>query len=294
MVEKGKIKETNSEEGSSLSWFQLATKEFTKFITNQKVEIYWALKYLNMKNIKFGLLFVVFLASSFVIIKNISAQESPFAGKVIALDAGHGGTELGATYPPNSGNAGIVKEKDVNLAVVYTLKTKIEEAGGKVVLTRVCDETISSRKERVDWAVTQCKALTGRKCDALISVHHNGNVDATHDGTMVIYNENQDKPLAIALHNSLIKALQLPDEGYDNGGYGMTVYNHLVSALTEAFYITNEQEAQTYLNGTMKAVCSQGGLDYSVLIGDRVNKEAEALFQGLYTYLSTPTKPGRK
>lgn len=139
---------------------------------------------------------------------SVEAQ-SPIQGKIIAHDAGHGGTDFGAT----NGN---VYEKDVNLAVIYALKEKLEgpNIGAKVVLTRVCDETITSRKERVDWAVEQCKKIAGRKCDALVSVHHNGSTDPEHDGTMVIYNENQDRPLAIALHDALINAFHLPDEGY--------------------------------------------------------------------------------
>lgn len=230
---------------------------------------------------------------------------NPLTGKIIALDAGHGGTELGATYPSNAGEAGKVYEKDVNLAVVYTLKQKLEGAGAgaTVVLTRLCDETITSRKERVDWAVEQCKKIVGRKCDALVSVHHNGSTDTSHDGMLVIYNEKQDVPLATTLHDALWAKLAYDgfiDEGYDRGGYGMTVYNHLVSALTEAYYITNNKEAEWYLAGTPTTVCTnEDGSEYKVLIGDigdRINQEADALYQGLYNYFfsNPPTKPPRK
>jgi len=49
----------------------------------------------------------------------ILAQEisNPLAGKIIALDAGHGGEEFGAVN-----NQYNVVEKDVNLAVVYALR----------------------------------------------------------------------------------------------------------------------------------------------------------------------------
>lgn len=250
-----------------------------------------------MKKIKTGLaIFVVLPLISLILAGIIFAQTNPLEGKLIALDAGHGGTELGATYPPNSGESGQVKEKDVNLAVVYTLKNKLEINGAKVVLTGLCDETIASRKERVDWAVEECKRLGGRKCDALVSVHHNGNTDISHDGTMVIYNEKQDIPLAKALHDTLIQSLDLPDEGYAHGGYGMTVYDHLVSVITEAYYITNTQEAEYYLAGTSTEVCANtDGSQYSVLIGDRINQEADALYQGLFNYFSAPPKkPGRR
>ncbi len=237
-----------------------------------------------------------------------SAQDNPLEGKIIALDAGHGGSYLGAQYPANCASDGNtsdcqVFEKDVNLAVVYALKGKLEASGAKVVLSRECDESFSSNKERVDTTVEKCKQVDlngdtlpdGKKCDALVSVHHNGSVDQNHDGTMVIYNEKQDKPLAIALHDALISSLGLPDEGYDNGGYGVTVYDHLVSALTESYYITNTTEAGYYLLGTTTAVCQNSGVDYQVRTGDRVEQEADALYQGLFNYFNAPPqKPGRK
>ncbi len=203
---------------------------------------------------------------------------SPVAGKLIALDAGHGGTEKGACnakYP--------VCEKDVNLAVVYALKEKLKAPGvdALVVLTREGDETLDSRRSRVDYAIEQCQLAAGRKCDILVSVHHNGSTDPGHDGTMVIFNEKQDKPLATALHDALVP-LTGTDEGYDNGGYGITVYGHLVSALTEAYYITNDWEAGQYLLGTPFATPS----GYTVLIGDRVNQEAQAQFDAINAYFA--------
>ena len=212
-----------------------------------------------------------------------AASPSPVAGKVIALDAGHGGTETGAVNVSMG-----VMEKDVNLAVVYALKSKLEANGAMVVLTRVGDETLDSRKSRVDQAITDCKALMQRTCDALVSVHHNGNSSSLHDGTMVIYNDKSDKPLAIALHDALAVSLGLPDEGYDNGGYGITVYGHLVSALTEAYYITNDWEANQYLLGTDTLLPS----GYTVKMGARVDQEAQASFAGISSYFANKTSKG--
>lgn len=206
------------------------------------------------------------------------AGTSSVTGKLIALDAGHGGTELGAQYPAacaDDGNTSDCQifEKDVNLATVLALKTKLETDGALVVLTREGDETMDSRKSRVDLAIEKCNTQYGRKCDILVSVHHNGNTDPNHDGTLVIYNEKKDVPLARALHDALIAGLGLPDEGYLRGGYGVTVFGNLVSALTEAYYITSDTEAQLYLAGT------------------RVPQEVDALYNGLVKYFSGGGKP---
>ncbi len=244
-----------------------------------------------MRKIKIGLVILGSIALVGLVLSGVIYAQvvNPLQGKLIALDAGHGGDEVGAQYPANSGTSATIYEKDVNLAVVYALKQKLEDptVGAKVVLTRKCDETISSRKSRVDMAIEECKSL-GRKCDALVSVHHNGSTDSTYDGTMVIYNEKQDIPLANALLETLAP-LTGNNEGLDHGGYGMTVYGHLVSALTEAYYITNDLEATQYLNGISTQICD----NKSVLIGERINQEADALYQGLLNYFSAPsTKPG--
>lgn len=189
---------------------------------------------------------------------------TPFDGKLIALDAGHGGTESGAVNTAYG-----IKEKDVNRAVVLALKEKLESAGAIVVLTREGDETIASRKERVQIAMDKCLATPlARKCDILVSIHHNGSLDPLHDGTLAIYNEKQDVPLAKALHDALVPLTGI-DEGYLSGGYGITVYSHLVSALTEAYYITNDNEALAYRDG------------------NRTAEEVEAQFLGLTKYFNS-------
>lgn len=200
------------------------------------------------------------------------AVTNPLLGKIIALDAGHGSSvsDTGAVNQKYG-----VTEADVNLSVVNALKLKLEGQGAYVVVAA----RLSSRKDRVNDAIAQCAALDlnndgiadGRKCDVLVSIHHNGSTDPTHDSTLVIYNEKQDIPLATNLHNALITGLGLPDEGYLNGGYGVTVYGHLVSALTESYYITNDVEASAWLSGT------------------RTPQEVDAQVAGLTNYFTSQT-----
>jgi len=217
-----------------------------------------------MKKLVFGLMLVVLMA---IPLGNARAVTNPIEGKMIALDAGHEGTDTGAYN-----SAYNLAENDVNLAVVLSLKTKLELAGATVVLTREGNETIDSRKSRVDIAKEKCASYS-KECDILISVHHNGSYSPVTDGTMVIYNEKQDKPLAFALHDSLVNSFGLPDLGYDNGGYGITVHGHLVSALTESYFVTNNNEA------------------YQFLYGNRNGQEVQALYDGIsYYFLNKPTK----
>ncbi len=233
------------------------------------------------------ILFAVFLLAIFCFGLNLVQADystSKVAQRIIALDAGHGGNYPGAVNKRYG-----IKEKDVNLAVVKALQTQLIIAGACVVLTREGDEdAVSSRKERVKIAKEKCKSECGGECDILVSVHHNGSTNSTRDGTMAIYNHKEDFVLAEALHDALISGLKLADEGYDHGGYGMTVY-FTPAAITEAYYITNDCEAELYLYNEIKSDDCNPAL-YPA--GNRVEQEVRALYQGLVDYFITSSENG--
>ena len=211
----------------------------------------------------------VFLLVALLVVP--ASATTHLTGKVIALDAGHGNGETGAVNQTYQ-----IAEADVNWDVVVALESKLKEQGANVVIA----ERLSSRRERVADAVNKCETLYGKKCDVLVSVHHNGNTDPTHDGTLVIYNEKKDIPLAEKLHDALLPLTGI-DEGYLHGGYGMTVYKNLVSAITEAYYITNDAQAWRYLNDL-----NADGVSNLVL------EEADAQVQGLSDYFASQTDGG--
>ena len=115
---------------------------------------------------------LIAMASMVFAVANVKAG-SPIANaevKVVVIDAGHGGSDSGASY-------GGYHEKDVNLKVALALGKKIEERmpDVKVVYTRTTD-TFIGRPERVDIAL---KA----KAQVLLSVHTNGAGDSRACGT---------------------------------------------------------------------------------------------------------------
>ena len=242
---------------------------------------------------------IIALAGSLLWVSAFAA--SPLTGKIIALDAGHGGGETGAVNFKYG-----VKEEDVNWNVVQALKAKLEasEIGAHAVVAN----RLSSRKDRVNDAIAKCAALDlnndgaddGRKCDALVSVHHNGSTDPLHDGTLAIYNEKKDKPLAEKMLAALT-SLTGKSEGLENGGYGMTVYGNLVSALAEAYYITNDCEAELYLYSIgdpriTELTQSQSCKDSGYILENRIDREAQLQVDGLNNYFGSKTggKGGRK
>ena len=205
----------------------------------------------------------------------VAETTNPLAGKIIALDAGHGGGETGAVNDRVLKSDGTpITEAEVNWDVVQALKTKLEGQQAYVVVA----ERFSTRRDRVNDAVAKCAAIdvTGdgvadnKKCDVLVSVHHNGSTDPTHNGTLTIYTQKSDQPLAQSLLDALWP-LTGSNEGLLNGGYGMTVYKNLVSTITEAYYITNDNEARAWLSGT------------------RTPQEVDAQVAGIANYFASQT-----
>lgn len=217
------------------------------------------------------------------------ATDNPLHGKIIALDAGHGNIGTDTTGAVNLRYQ--VAEADVNWDVVQALKTKLEGQGANVVVAA----RLSTRKDRVNDAIAQCATFdlnndgVGDKCDVLLSVHHNGSTDATYDGTLAIYNEKKDKPLAEKMLAALTP-LTGNSDGLLNGGYGMTVYGNLVSTITEAYFITNDCEAELYLSQTTTSPSCNKTIYPD---GDRVDQEAQLQVAGLSNYFAAQTSGGK-
>jgi N-acetylmuramoyl-L-alanine amidase len=94
--------------------------------------------------------------------------------RAIAIDAGHGGDDIGTRGPEGS------LEKDVTLAVAQRLRNRIEsELGLRVVLTRTGDSTVSL-DERAAIA-------NNDRADLFISLHANASVRETATGAEVFY-----------------------------------------------------------------------------------------------------------
>lgn len=102
---------------------------------------------------KWKLLFLIMsfgiLISLFLFFPKVSAvtEELPLFGRVIFVDAGHGGRDSGASY-------GKLLEKDINLEISKVLEETLISKGAIVFMTREEDEDLSSkwdeRKKRGD------------------------------------------------------------------------------------------------------------------------------------------------
>ena len=101
----------------------------------------------------------------------------------IGLDAGHGGSALGAVSVTGA------NEKDINLSIVYKVKALLERKGARVTLTRTVDQAVSMAERR--------KIMLDANVDLLVSIHNNASGSVFKPmGTSLYYKYIQNRELA--------------------------------------------------------------------------------------------------
>lgn len=115
-------------------------------------------------------------------------------GKVIYLDAGHGGVDSGATYKN-------IKEKDINLEICLKLEEELTKKGAIVYQTRYDDYDLSVpntiNRKRSDLS-RRSNIINRANPDLFISIHLNAEGTGIWRGPQVFYNDNNEENEVIA------------------------------------------------------------------------------------------------
>jgi len=217
----------------------------------------------------------------------ISSDPSPLAGHTIAIDPGHGGTDLGSTACMemlvdrgwDEDKAKEYREKHVNLDIASRLQELLLENGADVHMTRTDDVYMSSH-DRGD-------SVNDSGAEVLVNLHLNGWEDPHMDGLYVLFGQSRkDKAFAQVMHDSMWNNAALtstPDEFIDFGirqfAAGVLLWSEIPSALLESAFISNEWECRQLSNGS----------------GDRQQEIAQAIYEGLVAWYSDPppSLPGK-
>lgn len=155
---------------------------------------------------------------------------SGLTGKVIVVDAGHGGEDNGAT-----GSSFSTLEKTVNLQVAQLLKNKLEAAGAKVIMTRNDDRKLTLQN-RVDIAVQH-------QADIFVSIHHNTHPNSMTNGTIVFYyREGESSKLAQLVQSEIVRTAKYKDLSARFGNYFVLRENPVVAILAEIGFLSNYED----------------------------------------------------
>jgi len=137
---------------------------------------------------KWGILFlvisIILLGTLFFFFPKVSAmtEELPLFGRVIFVDAGHGGRDSGTSY-------GKILEKNINLEIAKVLENTLISKGAIVYMTREEDEDLSSKwDERKKRGDLYRRLLMYKKyhAEVYLSIHLNSGEDGGK-GAEVLY-----------------------------------------------------------------------------------------------------------
>ncbi|MCM3619265.1 SH3 domain-containing protein [Sutcliffiella horikoshii] len=181
-----------------------------------------------------------------------AGAEQYLSNKVIVIDPGHGGRDVGAIGVQGT------YEKNLTLRTSLLLQDKLRAAGATVYMTRQQDTSVPlhARPQMANY----------HQADAFISVHYDSIDDSTVTGTTTFYYSNSDKSLADSVHSSLIQFTNLRDRSVRQENYLVLRESTQPSLLLELGYISNRGEEMT------------------VISGDFQERASTAIYQGLAQY----------
>jgi N-acetylmuramoyl-L-alanine amidase len=115
-----------------------------------------------------------------------NAWNLPLSGKVVILDAGHGGIDGGA-------NVDGVMEKDIALSVAIKLRDYLQEQGALVIMTREDDSDIASehtkgvRNRKQEDLRNRVALINNSAADFFLTIHLNAFPSSSSKGAQTFY-----------------------------------------------------------------------------------------------------------
>lgn len=159
-------------------------------------------------------------------------DEKPLKNIKIVIDAGHGGSEIGAI--------GCLRhqEKDINLAIAKNLASELKSRGANVIMTRSADETVE--------IYDRVKLANEKDAMIFISIHGNAlpdNADPlANNGTGIYYYYTQAKPLADCVMKEMTSQLPFNDDRVRKGSFAVVRNTNALSILIETAYLINPED----------------------------------------------------
>ena len=170
--------------------------------------------------------------------------------KIVVIDAGHGGSDPGASYTHND-----VKyiEKEINLAVAQKVKEILKDNGIRVEMTRDGD-TYPTLTDRSDFANKLGASM-------FVSIHSNAAAEYSEaSGIEVYYSETNNtdrygiksKTLASDIYKNMIKNTGAKARGVKTAQHVVTRTSEMPAVLIELGFLTNVKEAENLLDDSYR------------------------------------------
>ena len=204
----------------------------------------------SIKVVAFVLLIAtIFFVTLDLIDKNaISSPVSADTGRVIIIDAGHGGEDSGAI-----GINGVY-EKDLNLAISLLIGEELTKMGYTVVYSRTEDKMLYLPEEnikgmrKISDLKNRCKITMQYEDSILISIHMNSFGSSKYSGLQVYYADgnNESRVLATKIQNAVREKLQHENNRQVKNGKSLYLLENSsgTPVIIECGFLSNQSECQ--------------------------------------------------
>jgi len=207
---------------------------------------------INKKKIaRFGLLLACIALGIFVYMgrgsggRNVLDAFNPVTGKVIVIDAGHGGIDAGVIGPQTG-----AREDDLNLAVARLLRDLFEESGARVIMTRdkreglYDNEGTYGQRKRQDMQRRK-EIIENSNGDVLISIHMNKFSQSQYYGAQTFYQKGSEegKRLAEIIQEEMVQVLDKNNKRQAKASdYFILRAGTMPSVIVECGFMSNPKE----------------------------------------------------
>ena len=177
-----------------------------------------------------------------------SASSSENVGKVIIIDAGHGGEDPGAV------GVNGVYEKDLNLEISMILGEMLKEKGYTVLYTRTEDKMLYTPEEnikgmrKISDLKNRCLIANSYEDAIMVSIHMNTYGSSKYSGLQVYYRDgdSQSQELANSIQGSVRETLQPENNRNIKDGKNLYVLENCqgTAVLIECGFLSNKAESE--------------------------------------------------
>ena len=163
-------------------------------------------------------------------------------GKKIALNAGHGGSDVGAIGPTG------VTEKNITLRIAKELQKQLQAEGAEVIMTRDKDIEVSPKRAKatdIEELQARCDIANRNEADIFISIHMDSFTSSTPSGTTGYYYAKGTKAstrLAQAVSDGVVSELFTGHRGVKSCNFYVVKHTDMPAILLEVAFISNEKE----------------------------------------------------
>lgn len=171
----------------------------------------------------------------------------PSRNYTVVIDPGHGGTD-----PGSIGYKTKVHEDELNLKMSKLLKSKLEDAGINVVMTRETDASLADgagkafKKRDMELRKELIKKV---RPNMVISLHQNSYTNHKLRGAQVFYDKTSDtsKQIAEYIQKQFLKNLEHSNKTTSPGDYFMLKCTTAPSVIVECGFLSNEEDEKLLL-----------------------------------------------